>query len=414
MPEIKINTQRLMDDLMALATFTETDTPGWTRRFPSEAYLGARQWIRRKMEAEGLTTRLDEAANLIGRLAGREALPPIFTGSHTDTVMGAGRFDGMLGVMGPLEVVRALREAGIQLRHPLCVVDYFAEEANDFAIACLGSLAIVGQFNREWLVRHVNGLTLERAIMEGGGLPERLGPPLMKAGDVVAHLELHIEQGPVLDQHSVTLGAVDGIFGIRRARVILRGTENHAGTWPMDMRHDALAAAGQLIVALEAICRAEPKSVGTIGKLDASPNQGNVIPGQVMLMAEIRHLDMRLLDGLWEDFMACARTACAERGVKLDVITSTRMESVVAPQWLHEIVLGVCKQLEPRTMVMSSGAGHDTSYMALIAPAAMIFVPSIDGRSHAPEENTLPEHLARGVQALAMAIVEVDQQLTVY
>lgn len=412
MPEIKINTQRLMDDLLALATFTEPNTPGWTRRFPSEAYLGARQWLRRKMEAEGLVTHFDEAANLFGRLEGRELLPPILTGSHTDTVMGAGRLDGMLGVLGPLEVVRALREAGVHLHHPLCVVDYFAEEANDFAIACLGSLAIVGQFNREWLKRHVNGLPLERAIMEGGGLPERLGPPLMKPGEVAAHLELHIEQGPVLDQHSITLGAVNGIVGIRRARILLHGKENHAGTWPMHLRHDALAAAGQMLTALEAVCRAELGAVGTIGKLDVSPNQGNVIPGQVMLMAEVRHLDMTVIDQLWEAFITQACAACAERGVILSIITETRMDSVVAPEWLHQLVLNVCRKLEPRTMVLSSGAGHDTSYIAQIAPAAMIFVPSIDGRSHSPEENTLPEHLARGVQALAQVIVEVDSVIT--
>lgn len=411
MPEIKINAQRLMDDLMALATFTEPNTPGWTRRFPSEAYLGARQWLRRKMETESLVTHLDEAANLIGRLAGRSARSPIFTGSHTDTVMGAGRFDGMLGVLGPLEAIRALREAGVHLHHPLCVVDYFAEEANDYAIACLGSLAIVGEFNREWLKRHVNGLTLERAIMEGGGLPQRLGPPLLKTGDVAAHLELHIEQGPVLDQHSVTLGAVDGIVGIRRARILLHGKENHAGTWPMNLRHDALAAAGQMITVLEAACRAEPKAVGTIGKLDVSPNQGNVIPGQVMLMAEVRHLDMAVIDRLWEAFITHARAACKERGVTLSILTETRMESVIAPKWLHALVLNVCQKLEPRTMVLSSGAGHDTSYMAQIAPAAMIFVPSIDGRSHSPEENTLPEHLARGVRALAEVIVELDNSL---
>lgn len=408
---ITINTQRLLDDLHTLATFTEPNTPGWTRRFPSEAYLGARQWLRRKMEAEGLLTHLDAAGNLFGRVEGRERLPLLLTGSHTDTVMGAGRFDGILGVLGGLEAVRCLREAGVTLRHPLAVVDYFAEEANDFAIACMGSLAIAGQFNREWLQRHVNGLTLQRAIMEGGGLPERLGPPLMQPGEIAAHLELHIEQGPVLDQHGVRLGAVDGIFGIRRARIVLRGKENHAGTWPMTMRHDALAAAGQMITTLEALCRAEPKSVGTIGKLDVSPNQGNVIPGQVMLMAELRHLDMDCLDRLWVAFVDQAQAACQARGVTLAVITETRMASVVAPAWLHALVLEVCRRLEPRAMVVSSGAGHDTSYMALLAPAAMIFVPSIDGRSHAPEENTLPEHLALGVQALAETLIEVDRKL---
>jgi len=408
---IQVNASRLLDDLHTLATFTEPNTPGWTRRFPSEAYLGGRQWLRRKLEAEGLVTSLDAAGNLFGRREGREKLPPLLTGSHTDTVMGAGRYDGMLGVLGGLEAARCLREAGIALRHPLCVVDYFAEEANDYAIACMGSLALVGQFNREWLIRHVQGLTLERAIMEGGGLPERLGPPLMTSGDVAAHLELHIEQGPILDQHQVTLGAVDGIYGICRARIVLRGKENHAGTWPMDFRHDALAAAAQLIVAIESIARSEPRSVGTVGKLDVSPNQGNVIPGGVILMAEMRHLDMAILDRMWAAFMEKAQAACAERGVTMEVITSTRMDSVVAPDWLREIVLNVCRALDPQTMIVSSGAGHDTSYMSLIAPAAMIFVPSIDGRSHAPEENTLPEHLARGVQALAEVLVEIDQKL---
>lgn len=407
-----INPQRLLDDLAALAQFTEPDTPGWTHRFPSDAYRRARIWLRSQMQAAGLVTQLDAVGNLFGRREGSEPLPPIHIGSHTDTVMGGGRYDGALGVLGALEAARAIHEAGIQLRHPLVVADHLSEEATDYAVACMGSLAMcTDNFKPAWLEREINGVSLRQAIMDMGGQPDRLGQPLVKPGEIAAYLELHIEQGPVLEARGAKLAAVSGIVGIRRALIELTGKANHAGATPMDLRQDALAAAARIIVAVEEIARAHPGTVGTVGKLDVLPNQGNVIPERVTLMVEMRCLHMAELDAMWETFLPIAAAASAERGVTLAFFNETRMESVIPPAWLHELVLGVCRRHDPQTLVIPSGAGHDASYLALVAPAAMIFVPSIGGRSHAPEEYTPPEELARGVQVLAEAILELDQVL---
>ena len=410
MTQLHIDAQRLWADLMALAEHTEPNTPGWTRRFPSVAYQQGRQWLRAQMEAEGLVTRLDAVGNLFGRREGRADLLPIHAGSHTDTVMGGGRFDGALGTLGALEAARAIREAGIQLRHPLVVADYLSEEATDYAIACMGSLAMcTDHFKPAWLERSVNGVTLRQAIIDMGGQPDQLGQPVVKPGAIAASLELHIEQGPVLEARGVKLAAVSGIVGIQRALFELKGKANHAGATPMDLRKDALTAAARMICAIEDIARAHPGTVGTVGKVEVTPNQGNVIAGQVTIMAEMRSLDMAEVDGMWAEFRTLADAACASRGVTLQIFNETRMDAVIPPAWLHALVLDVCRRHEPATLAIPSGAGHDTNYLALVAPAAMIFVPSIDGRSHAPEEYTELEDLARGVQALAEAIVEVDQ-----
>lgn len=189
MPNLQINSQRLLDDINTLATFTEPDTPGWTRRFPSEAYVRGRKWLRARMEAEGLRTRQDAAGNLFAQREGAQALPPIYAGSHTDTVMGGGRYDGILGVLGALESARAIREAGIELRHPFVVADYLSEEATDYGIACMGSMiACTRDFKPEWLTRKVGETTLHEAIAQMGGQPDAMFELSLNKGDVAASL----------------------------------------------------------------------------------------------------------------------------------------------------------------------------------------------------------------------------------
>lgn len=412
MTTLQINQQRLLSDIEILATYTEPDTPGWTRRFPSAAYQQGRQWLRRHLEQAGLRTRLDAVGNLFARREGSAALLPIHVGSHTDTVMGGGKYDGVLGVLGALEAARAIAEAGIHLRHPLVVADHLSEEATDYAVACMGSLAMcTDHFKPEWLERTVNGVTLRQAITEMGGDPTQLGQPLVKPGEIAASLELHIEQGPVLEARGVKLAAVSGIVGIHRAIFELTGKANHAGATPMDLRRDAMAAAARIICAVEDIARAHPGTVGTIGKVEVKPNQSNVIAGQVTIVPEMRSLNMHEVDGMWQELLTSTEQFCQERNITLQRFNETRMDSVIPPAWLHQIVLEVCRRYDPHAIVTPSGAGHDTNYLALVAPAAMIFVPSVDGRSHAPEEYTAPEDLARGVQALAEVIVEVDRSL---
>ena len=415
-PKIQINAQRLLADLHELAEISEPNTPGWTRRFPSEAYQRGRAWVRARFENEGLLTHIDAAGNLFGGRDGREAIAPIASGSHTDTVMAAGRFDGMLGVLGALEAARAIREAGIRLRHPLVVADYLSEEATDYAIACLGSMVLAtGDFKHEWLDRSVNGTTLRQAISDMGGKPDALRGPLLMKGAFAASLELHIEQGPVMEAAAARLAAVSGIVGIHRAIFEINGTSNHAGATPMNLRNDAIAALGQMIVAIEAIAKRHAPNghgaVGTIGRIEVAPNQANVIANQVNIHPEMRSLNMAELDAMWAEFLALARRECVARGVTLELFNQTRLESAVPPDWLHETVWRVCNNLDSRAIRTPSGAGHDTNHLSIIAPSAMIFVPSVNGRSHAPEEYTAPADLALGVQALAECIVEVDKEI---
>jgi N-carbamoyl-L-amino-acid hydrolase len=403
--------ERLLADLADLAGYVEPDTPGWTRRFPSAAYLAGRQWLRRCMEQAGLETAIDAAGNLFGRRPGAADLPPIIIGSHTDTVLGGGRYDGALGVLGAIEAARAIAEAGIALRHPLVVADFLAEEANDFGVSCVGSRALANGLPDEWLARTYGGITLAAAIAAVGGRPEELATPLLQPGDIAACLELHIEQGPVLLARGAALGAVSGIVGIRRGVFDLHGQPDHAGTAPMNLRRDALAAAAALVLAVERLCRSEPGSVGTVGRLTVQPNQSNVVPGGVNLFAEVRSLDVAQIERIWEQLLAEASAACAERGVTLTITAQTDAEPATPPPWLLAEVLGVCRALDPAADTIPSGAGHDTMHLAQFAPAAMIFVPSIGGRSHCPEEETAPEHLALGVAALARAVVAVDARL---
>ncbi len=403
--------ERLLTDLEQLATFVEPDTPGWTRRFPSPAYLAGRAWVQAAMQHAGLTTRIDPAGNLLGTRRGIADLPPILIGSHTDTVLGGGRYDGTLGVLAALEVVRCFNDAGIALRHPLIVADFLAEEANAYGISCVGSRGLVGTFQSAWLTRTLDGVPLESAIRAAGGEPACLKGPLYALGTLAACLELHIEQGPVLAQAGRSLATVSGIVGIQRGTLRLHGQPDHAGTTPMAMRHDALAAAAVLITTLEQLCHAEPQAVGTVGRLEVQPNQSNVVPGEVLLTAEIRSLNPAVLAQVWQQFWARATAVTAQRGVTLELVALTSSPPVTSPAWLVELVHRVCCSLDADALILPSGAGHDSSQLAQIAPTAMIFVPSVGGRSHCPEEYTAPDHLRLGVAALARAVLALDQAL---
>lgn len=417
--QMQINAQRLLNDIETLARFTEVDTPGWTRRFPSSAYQESRQWLRQQFENAGLKTYIDAAGNLHGRTTDAADVPPICMGSHTDTVMGGGRYDGAFGVLSALEAVRTIAEAGIELHHPLGVIDFLSEEATDYAIACLGSMAMcTGDFDPAWLKRtarndHGQDISLEDAITIMGGDPQRLRQqtPLMHADEISAFLEIHIEQGPILENKGATLAAVSGIVGIRRAIFEFHGRATHAGSTSMELRRDALAAVAQVISETERIARAHPGTVGTVGKVDVRPNQGNVIPELVTIMAEMRSLNMAELDEMWEELSTSIDLACSERDITYESFNETRMNSVLAPEWLHQLVLTICQQHDPQTLVIPSGAGHDSNYLSLITPTCMIFVPSVDGYSHTPKEYTDATDLVRGGQVLAEAIVAVDQQL---
>ena len=412
MATIVPDARRLQTDWERLSEFRDPGQAGWTRRPFTPEYRAARVWLAGRMGEAGLATRVDAAGNLVGRREGRRPdLPPVLIGSHLDTVAGGGRFDGIVGVLGALEVARCLAAAGIELEHPLEVVDFLAEEPTDFGISCVGSRGMTGTLEAQALARRdPSGQTLAEAIESVGGRPDSLPAAIRRSGEVALMVELHIEQGPVLEQEGMPVGIVTGIVGISRYRVDLRGQADHAGTTPMNRRRDALAAAAEIVLALEALWReAEPPGgVGTAGRIFVAPNAGNVVPGAVELWAEQRSIEPELLLRQETAFQKRVREIAGRRGVEAEVERVSHETPTPLPKRMQDGLAAVVRDLGLPERRLPSYAGHDTMHVARIAPAGMLFVPSRGGRSHCPEEWTELDAWAMGVRALGEAVLRFD------
>lgn len=403
-----IDPQQLRDDIAALAQFVEPETPGTTRRAFTDSYRAGREWVHDRMQSAGLAVAVDAGGNLIGRRVGSARAPVLMLGSHTDTVMGGGRYDGVIGVLGAIAVARALRDAGIQLRHSLEVVDFLAEESTPLG-SLLGSTAMARGFSAEFLARHIPGWgVVADAIARMGGDPQRLLQPLRRPGEIAAYLELHIEQGPVLEATHVPIGAVTGIVGIRRADIVCTGRPDHAGTASMAVRHDALATVADVIRATEHAALARPGTVATVGALHVTPNQTNVVPGQVHFSVEMRSLHWPEVLQMWHEIEAAVHVAGAQRGVVVQIGTCEDSAPVQFPAWIRQIVVQACSHHTHQVVELPSGAGHDGSMLGLIAPTGMVFVRTKAGRSHCPEEFAAHDDIVAGVNALLQAVVAID------
>lgn len=401
---------RLQANIEQLSSYRDITKPGWTRRPFTSHYDDGRRWLSELMLEAGLAVSIDAASNLIGTLPGSDlTLPPIMIGSHTDTVTGGGRFDGTIGVLAGIEIARLLQESGRRLRHTLQIVDFTAEEPSEFGISTVGSRGMVGNLPEAMLeLQDDSGLKLGDAINRQGGDVDQLALLARKPGDVALYLELHIEQGPVLEQSGHRLGAVLGIAGIQRYRVTIIGAPNHAGTTPMTLRSDALAGFCEIGLAFERHCLSNAKeAVGTIGKVTNEPNASNVVPGLVRFDLEIRSLDRSISDALYAAFAAEASEIAYRRGLRLTLEPLSKSDSVIVKEQVLKLMLQACASAAP-AITLASGAGHDANQLAAIAPIGMIFVPSKGGRSHCPEEWTDYEDVAAGTQALAAALLLAD------
>ncbi|WP_034408317.1 Zn-dependent hydrolase [Comamonas thiooxydans] len=412
-----IDGDRLWRRLEDLAKFTRADMP-WTRRAFSAEYQAARVWLREAFEAAGLQVRLDAAGNLIGRRPGRcDDLKPLATGSHTDTVNAGGRFDGILGVLAGLEVAHALQDADITLKHPFEVIDFLCEEPSDYGISCVGSRAMAGQLSADMLAaRDDQGDTLCQALQRLGARPEALAEADRRQDGFAAFVELHIEQGPMLEREGLDIGAVTDIVGIRRAQLFFEGRPDHAGTTPMNERSDALVAAAIVIRQAQRLALQWSRStphyvVATVGRMNVSPNASNTVPGQVDLTLEVRSNHAPLLQEFWEILARRCGPAIGRLGVNWRVEPRTHVDPVACAPLIAAAVEQSAQRLGLGCRRMPSGAGHDAMYLAHTGLSGMIFIPCLDGRSHSAVEWASPGQVLAGTQVLAATLLNLDEQM---
>ena len=410
-----ISQQRIWDDLMALAAITDPDRP-YTRRSFSPRFLEGRAWLRRRFEEAGLAVRLDTGGNLIGRIEGTDAnAPPILLGSHSDTVPSGGRFDGPAGIITALEIVRAMRDARERTRHAIEVVDFLAEEPSEYGLSCVGSRAMAGVLDETMLeARNAAGETLSEAIARVGGDPARLSEARREG--LAGYLELHIEQGIVLESQGIDLGIVTAIVGIARVEIVLEGSADHAGTTPMDRRRDAGLAAARLSLEVAAKARqfvnlGQGHFVATTGILLVEPNAANVVPGRARMVFDIRAETDSLLEKFLADLDVVSTAIAAEMKVaRTGFALLSRTKPTLCDRSLQAMLEKGAAMHGLSTLRLASGAGHDAAFLAKITPSAMLFIPCLNGRSHAPEEWAEPAALAAGAIAMLEAVRSLDSQ----
>jgi ureidoglycolate amidohydrolase len=396
-----------LDDAIAeLARFNDDpDAGGITREVYTPTYATALEWVAERMRAAGLETRLDAVGNLFGRWAGgdRDAAA-VLTGSHVDTTLNAGAYDGVLGVLGAIEAVRALRDAGAAPRRAIDVVAWAGEEPR-FGTGCVGSRAAAGELERADLERLVDrdGTSMAAALREAGFDPDRLADARIEPATVHALVELHIEQGIVLETHGEQVGVVTAIAAPHDFRLTFRGAATHAGATPMGLRRDALAGAAEAMVALERAARESPSAttVGTVGVLRARPGAITVFPGEVELDVDVRDSDLAAREHVVEAIVAAARAVGARRDLEVEVMPIVEDVPVTCDPRVVAAAEEACRELDLSYRSMTSGAYHDAMIMGRRVPVGMIFVPSAGGVSHHPDEYTAPADLDRGVRVLA-------------
>ncbi len=405
---IHASPERMRARIEALSQFGANPEGGVSRVAFSDADVVGRAWLMDVMRNAGLEVRVDAAGSIIGRRAGREDdLPPILFGSHIDSVPGGGNYDGDVGVIGAIEVIELLNEQDIETRHPLEVVSFTDEEGG-----LVGSRAMIGTLTDEALeIVSSSGLTIRDGIRKVGGDPERLELAARQPGDLAAYVELHIEQGAILDEADIDIGVVEGIVGIRWWDITVEGIANHAGTTPMNRRRDAMISAAELALAVNRIANdLGGRQVATIGRIQAFPGAPNVVPGKVAMSLEIRDLDtakiQRVFDLIEDESGRIANeNSTPIRFDEIDVAASP----APTDERMRDIIARAADELGLTYQRMPSGAGHDAQDIAQIAPIGMIFVPSVGGISHSPKEFTSAEDMANGASVLLRTVLAVDE-----
>ncbi len=409
---LAIDGARIEAELAHLGTFTEAPPPAVTRVLWTPTDLAGRAYVRTLLEAEGLTIRTDPIGTIFARWHGTEgSLAPVATGSHVDAIPNAGRYDGCYGVVGAIEALRGLRRAGFVPRRSIDVVVFASEEPTRFGVGCLGSRLMTGAMSADAAraLRDADGVSVEDARLaagHGGDLAAvRLSP-----GEIAAFLELHIEQGPVLEQLGIPVGIVTAIAAPTTLRVTVHGEGGHAGALLMADRHDALAAAAEVVLAVERTAHASGSTdtVGTVGQMAVFPGAVNGVPSRVDLSVDVRDIDGARRDATVGAILASMNEVAARRGVRIEVATLSDDPPATMDPWLVDVLDVAAKDAGVATHRLPSRAYHDSLFMPRACPTAMLFVPCRDGVSHRPDEFATEADMADGVRVLAHALARLS------
>ena len=406
-PALRVNGKRIMDHILALAEFGKNPQGGVSRVAYSDADKQGREYVLGLMRAAKLDVTIDAAGNLIGRRAGSvSGLAPLLIGSHVDSVPEGGNYDGVVGSLGAIEVAQTLAENNLATRHPLEVVIFQNEEGG-----LIGSRAIDGELTEKELnLVSRSGKTIRDGIKFIGGDPTKLAEVRRRKGEVAGYLELHIEQGGILEGEKINIGVVEGIVGINWWDVTIEGFANHAGTTAMNNRQDALLAAAKFIEAVNRVVTSLPgRQVGTVGRINALPGAPNVIPGKVVLSIELRDLDAAKINMLFEKIQAEAQEIADESKTKFDFKEINVNIPAPTDSKIRSLISEAARDLGLTTKLMPSGAGHDAQDMARLGPVGMIFIPSVGGISHSPREFSRPEDIANGANVLLHTLLKLDR-----
>ena len=406
--DLRIDGERLWQRLNELGEIGALPGGGVCRLALSEEDRLGRERVMGWMQELGLEIHQDAIGNVFGLRSGQQPGPPVMTGSHIDTVRTGGLYDGNLGVLAGLEVVQTLNQAGIETRRPLCVAFFTNEEGARFAPDMMGSLVYVGGMPLEQALstRGIDGESLADCLTRIGAVGERpVGRP-----EAHAFVELHVEQGPVLEQQGITIGAVEQVQGISWSEYRFDGCSNHAGTTPMSLRHDAAhGAVATAAYVRQRVEQAGGHQVGTVGRMAFTPDLINVVPLSANMTVDLRNTDDSVLRQVEEDVERFARQVAEEEGLAFERRSLARFEPVDFDPEVVGLVEATARRLGYSVRRMPSGAGHDAQMLARVCPTAMIFVPSVGGISHNIEEYTAPEDVAAGANVLLQVLLELCQ-----
>ena len=401
---------RVMARADELAAISETPD-ALTRVYLSPQHLEANQRAARWMTQAGMTVWQDSVGNICGRYEGeQEGAPAILLGSHLDTVRNAGRYDGMLGVLAAIEVVHGLHQQGRRLKQAIEIVGFCDEEGTRFGITLLGSRGITGTWPESWLAQtDSDGVSVAQAMVLAGLDPARIHLAARRPEEIAAYLELHIEQGPCLEQEGLALGVVEAINGARRLNCRFTGEAGHAGTVPMSHRKDALVAAAEWMVRVETLTREQGGNrVATVGTLRCAPGAVNVIPGDVTLTLDIRGPHDQPLDALLDTLLNEAQAIASRRQLRFSAEEFYRIAATACDSGLQQVLSEAVQAVQGRSLTLPSGAGHDAIAMAERWPSAMLFVRCKGGISHHPAESVTADDVALAIAAYSRAVSALD------